>query len=116
MTTTKKSQGTPLVAFRAGSLLPELQSRDEQIGQVAQRDLKRYYALLPEILKTVRLSQESLTILIDQDTSMQTQHEILKTLSDIQAIAVADAVERFWLLDQDSTVIDGLRRVGLIRD
>jgi hypothetical protein len=117
------------VQFRPGPLDPALAERADagvSIGQVARRDLDRYYQLLTLALHQVELTPGEASLIVDalngtfiDLTAAQMLHaEIADSLGDglaekwevdgpalvakargwtlLQRMAVCDAVERFW--------------------
>lgn len=62
--------GSPVVQFRAGLLLPEIEARSPHgasLGQIADRDLERYYRLLADELAPVaaRLTEGEASLIAD---------------------------------------------------
>lgn len=116
------------------------------LGQIGRRDIERYYRILSDDLATVSLDErEALALcdalngsLLDQTTyryvwaeledaphlaakwgvDMQRLVRKLRDLTPGQTMAIIDAVERWWLI-QDSpsyqSYQESLARVGLIR-
>jgi hypothetical protein len=110
-------------------------------GTVSVRDLERYYAALRMALATVRLEQNEALLLADAaNGTIWTEHDIrllftlaedapghlatkwnvdtqalaskLKALTQMQCLAVVDALERFWLLSKGE-LEERLEFVGL---
>ena len=126
----RSSEGTPLVQFRSGDLMPKLEARvggtratSENVA--AKRDLERYYDLLAEALPAFPRPQALLICdalngtlfhettsparqlsyeLHDVPPALYEKHKVDKKtlvnrvadLSPAEALAVIDAVERFW--------------------
>jgi hypothetical protein len=119
----------PKVQFRLGVLGRYLQARQDSgqsVSDVAQRDLKRYYALLALGLSSVHLNQGEAGLIVDAlngtlvelSTAQLLWAEIQDSLEDglaekwgvdgptlveklrdyslAQTLAIVDAVERFW--------------------
>jgi len=132
------------VQFRPGSLAPKLEARAQDgrpLGAVASRDLERYYVALERALPTFS-KHEAMAILDANNGSLWEPWSVsllwanvadtealgekwgidqsdlvarLRALSHIEALAVADACERFWdhpgLNDGDVA----LKASGLVR-
>lgn len=102
-------------------------------NEIAKRDLTRYYLLLERSLATVKLTEAEASALCDANnlsgleeslpTSMLWANVLdahglgekwgieadllvskLRSLSPLQSAAVMDAIERFWVHAEDSTV------------
>lgn len=60
--------GTPQVSFRIGDgrLADELEERGIQIGQVAKRDLLRYYTVLEMALHSLPFTPDELPVIVDE--------------------------------------------------
>lgn len=109
-------------------------------NEIAKRDLARYYALLERSLATVQLTEAEANALCDANngcgleeampTSMLWANVLdtpglgekwgietdllvskVRSLSPLQSAAVLDAIERFWVHSEDSTV----QSVGLTK-
>lgn len=60
------SGGTPLISFRGGELLPDLESRNPNApGQAAKRDLERYYSLLRHALEQLAFDLADAALVVD---------------------------------------------------
>lgn len=109
-------------------------------SEIAKRDLTRYYALLERSLATVQLTEAEANALCDANNmsgfeealpasmlwanvldtpGLETKWGIetdllvskVRSLSPLQSTAVMDAIERFWVHSEDSTV----QSVGLAK-
>lgn len=109
-------------------------------NEIAKRDLARYYALLEKSLATVQLTEAEANALCDAnnmsgfdkalpssmlwanvldtpglDTKWSIDTDLLvskvRSLSPLQSAAVMDAIERFWIHSEESTV----QSVGLTK-
>lgn len=120
----------------------------QSLGQTAARDLERYYALLATTLARIDLSTGEASLIVDAlngtltephtasllwaqiadalDDGLAEKWEVdgtalvarLRQFTPFEALAVADAAERFWNSTQTQPEMfhgDRLRLVGLVR-
>lgn len=138
---------TPLVQFRAGTLLEALQNRTDDgqsLSPTAQRDLARYYYHLRLALPTFTEAEASLICDVMNGTLTEphtasllwanvadaledgyaekwkvdgdTLALRLRALSPFEALAVADACERFWRGPyRKEDMARALREAGLVK-
>lgn len=140
-------QGTQLVQFRGGDLLPRLEARADDragLGLIARRDLERYYSLVDDALAHLRtvLSRDESCAVMDacnglyQDDAITPRYlwaEVADTeglgakwgvseemlvhkirgLTPTEAMALADAIGRFWR-EPERDADEMLREVGLL--
>jgi len=137
----KKPRDYPRALFHIPErLLPEIASRSDRIddpkairsgsayGNTTRRDVVRYYSLLKDELMTLRLTQaEAIAVcealhpqledvdarLLWKDLGRLVPNIARKHLTEAQALAIVDAVERLYRR-QKSPTATALREVGLI--
>jgi hypothetical protein len=137
------------VTFSPARIHRELKRRqrdEDGPGDVASRDLERYYYALARELEAVDLSESEVRLMIEalgdvpvepsvadllwaEVADYAASHERGSTGVDaaalverlrhctyMQSLAIADALERWWNLPPDVQYAEGLRTVGLTRD
>ncbi len=112
----------------AGALEAALASRagDTPLSTTVRRDIERLYALYALELARLRFAADEATLIVAalvwanvDDYAVQHGQDAgalvvrLRAMSPTQAMAVADAAERYWHASGDH--LDRLRAVGLVR-
>ncbi len=138
----------PVVTFEPDGVMDDLTARTSELclslGDVARRDLERYYTILRHELRAADLTKGEAAALcdvlvstwMDAHTARLLDMEVEDALADglddkwgidglqlarrlaampwSRRMAIADAVERWWALQEESrTLSEGLATVGL---
>jgi hypothetical protein len=93
-----------VVSFRSSELTCELEQRGEQLGIIAKRDLDRYYLLIADALRRVKLSQPEACLICDalngtlNDFRLNPTHSMLFSIQD--AIELEE-LDQKWSADKE---------------
>lgn len=108
--------GTAVVSFRTGPAEAPLAARGPLNSETLRAILDRYFLMVDALLASVTLTEEEAEAELgrpkdEPPACLAERHDW--TLPE--ALAVIDAIERFWQLRTTDTAA-GLRAVGLVRD
>lgn len=109
-------EGTPIISLRAGALTAAIAARGPLTADTVKTCLERYFVMVGGLLDSVTLTESEARALLGRPQDEPPAALAVRqgwTLA--QAIAVTDAIGRFWQL-RTTDIPAGLRAVGLVRD